>query len=119
MKAGSSRAGMAIGKPGRTARIFASFAAAALAMASSAGRPALAEDAPARSLYLELNAAQPSEKGCRFTFVVTNDLGSDLSAAAFELVLFNADGVVDRLSVLEFREMPTGKTKVSRFDLAG
>jgi hypothetical protein len=93
--------------------------ASALALASSSGRPALAEEAPARSLYLELNAAQPSDKGCRFTFVVTNDLGADLSAAAFELVLFNGEGVVDRLSVLEFRDMPKSKTKVSRFDLAG
>jgi hypothetical protein len=92
----------------------------ALAAGLPAGRPALAQDAaPARSLALELNAAQPSDKGCRLTFVVTNDLGADLSVAAFELALFNAEGVVDRLSVLEFREMPAGKTKVSRFDLAG
>jgi hypothetical protein len=91
--------------------------ASALAPASSSA--AFADDTPPRSLYLELNAAQPSDKGCRFTFVVANDLGADLSAAAFELVLFDAQGVVDRLSVLEFRDMPKGKTKVSRFDLAG
>lgn len=75
------------------------------------------ETAP--TLLLELNAAQPSDKGCRLTFVVTNNLGGDLDRAAFELALFNAEGIVDRLTVLEFRDMPNGKTKVSRFDLAG
>ncbi|HTV71746.1 MAG TPA: hypothetical protein VMF90_24710 [Rhizobiaceae bacterium] len=75
------------------------------------------ETAP--TLLLELNAAQPSDKGCRLTFVVTNNLDGDLDRAAFELALFNAEGIVDRLTVLEFRDMPNGKTKVSRFDLAG
>jgi hypothetical protein len=92
----------------------------AAAVALSAAIPAFAEDAaPPRSLFLELNAAQPSQKGCRLTFVVTNGLGAIVSSAAFELALFNAEGVVDRLTVLEFRDMPAGKTKVSRFDLAG
>jgi len=92
----------------------------ALAAPLLGGPPAIAEDAaPARSLFLELNAAQPSEKGCRLTFVIANDLGADLASAAFELALFDDQGVADRLTVLEFRDMPAGKTKVSRFDLAG
>ena len=80
---------------------------------------AAAQDAPAAALTLELNAAQPSEKGCRLTFVVTNKLGGDLARAAYELALFDKNGVVDRLTVLDFRDMPEGKTKVSRFDLPG
>nr|WP_246470547.1 MULTISPECIES: hypothetical protein [Aminobacter carboxidus group] len=74
---------------------------------------------PAPALVLELNAAQPSDKGCRFTFVVTNNLGAELSKAAFEIALFNEAGVVDRLTVLDFKELPAGKTKVTRFDLSG
>lgn len=94
--------------------------ASALAMLFSLGGPASAEGtAPVRSLSLELNAAQPSDKGCRLTFVVANDLGADLAKASFELALFSVEGVVDRLTVLEFSDMPAGKTKVSRFDLAG
>ena len=77
------------------------------------------EAAPAPSLTLELNGAQPSDKGCRLTFVVTNTLGADLSKAAFEIALFNEAGVVDRLTVLDFKDLPAGKTKVTRFDLAG
>ncbi|WP_274628722.1 hypothetical protein [Arvimicrobium flavum] len=71
------------------------------------------------SLLLELNGAQSSEKGCRLTFVVTNRLGAELSRAAFEVALFNEQGVVDRLTVLDFKELPEGKTKVTRFELAG
>ncbi|MBZ9807876.1 MULTISPECIES: hypothetical protein [unclassified Mesorhizobium] len=91
----------------------------ALAM-SLAAVPAWAqESAPAPALILELNGVQPSEKGCRLTFVVTNNLGADLSKAAFEIALFNDAGVVDRLTVLDFKDLPAGKTKVTRFDLAG
>ncbi|TIV24987.1 MAG: hypothetical protein E5V90_29380 [Mesorhizobium sp.] len=85
--------------------------------------PAWAQSAPAAAsapaLSLELNAAQPSEKGCRLTFVVNNALGADLSKAAFEIALFNEAGVVDRLTVLDFKDLPAGKTKVTRFDLSG
>ena len=98
------------------------------ALAMSLGlAPAWALSAPAPAsgpaqglvLSLELNAAQPSEKGCRLTFVVNNALGADLSKAAFEIALFNDAGVVDRLTVLDFKDLPAGKTKVTRFDLAG
>lgn len=96
-------------------RLLTSAFAVSLAMG-----PALAQQAaPAPSLTLELNAAQPSEKGCRLTFVVNNGLGTDLTKAAFEIALFNEAGVVDRLTVLDFKELPAGKTKVTRFDLAG
>ena len=98
------------------------------ALAMSLGlAPAWAQSTPAPAsgpaqgpvLSLELNAAQPSEKGCRLTFVVNNALGADLSKAAFEIALFNDAGVVDRLAVLDFKDLPAGKTKVTRFDLAG
>ncbi|MDQ2704910.1 MAG: hypothetical protein M3Y43_07085 [Pseudomonadota bacterium] len=91
----------------------------------AAASPVSAQDAeapvpdPAPALVLELNSAQPSDKGCRLTFVVTNNLGAELTKAAFEIALFNESGVVDRLTVLDFNELPEGKTKVARFDLAG
>ncbi|MEQ1944278.1 hypothetical protein ABMA32_17830 [Mesorhizobium sp. VNQ89] len=98
----------------------ATITAAALFAAAS---PVLAQDqfspADTPALVLELNGAQPSDKGCRLTFVVTNNLGSELTKAAFEIALFNNTGVVDRLTVLDFNELPAGKTKVARFDLSG
>ena len=91
----------------------------ALAMTIAAVPAWAQQSAPAPALALELNGAQPSEKGCRLTFVVTNNLGADLSRAAFEIALFNDAGVVDRLTVLDFKDLPAGKTKVARFDLGG
>ncbi len=92
---------------------------AAVATALSWGAAAQEAAKPASALSLELNGAQPSDKGCRLTFVVNNGLGADLSMAAFEIALFNEAGVVDRLTVLDFKDLPAGKTKVVRFDLAG
>ena len=94
--------------------------ALAAAAISIAAVPVRAQEAPSPpALVLELNAAQPSEKGCRFTFVVNNGLGVEISKAAFEIALFNEAGVVDRLTVLDFKDLPSGKTKVTRFDLPG
>ncbi|UVC12774.1 hypothetical protein [Mesorhizobium onobrychidis] len=90
-----------------------------LAMPLAIGPAWAQQSAPAPALTLELNGAQPSDKGCRLTFVVNNTLGADLSKAAFEIALFNEAGVVDRLTVLDFKDLPAGKTKVTRFDLAG
>ena len=102
------------------ASTLASHAIPVLASIALAVLPAGAKDAAKDpALILELNGAQPSDKGCRLTFVVTNNLGAELTKAAFEIALFNDAGVVDRLTVLDFNELPAGKTKVARFDLAG
>jgi hypothetical protein len=85
---------------------------------ATAGPASAQEKAAAPALMLELNGAEPSDKGCRLTFVVNNELGAELSRASFEIALFDESGVVDRLTVLDFKELPAGKTKVSRFDLA-
>jgi hypothetical protein len=77
------------------------------------------EAAPAPALTVELNALQPTDKGCRFTFVVTNALGGTLGSAAFELVLFDKAGMVDRLTIVDFKDLPDGKTKVRQFDFSG
>lgn len=75
--------------------------------------------APVPHLLLDLNALQPSEGGCRLTFVVANDLATPIDRAAYEMALFDKAGVVDRLTVLDFKSLPSGKTRVSRFDLKG
>ncbi len=81
--------------------------------------PAALAQQPEALIELDLNAAQPSQGGCRLTFVVANNLATPIDRAAFEMALFNKQGVVDRLSVLDFKGLPAGKTKVSRFDLSG
>lgn len=95
-------------------RLSLGICAAALALG-----PASAQEAKAPALSLELNALQPSERGCRFTFVVANQLQSDITRAAFELVLFDKNGLVERLTVVDFMDLPQGKTKVRQFDFNG
>lgn len=69
------------------------------------------------SLGLELNAARASGEGCRLIYVATNSTGTALERASYEVALFDADGVVTRLLVLEFGQMQPGKTKVVQFEL--
>lgn len=73
----------------------------------------------ASSLLLELNALQSSERGCRFTFLAANALGGDLASAAFEVVLFDKAGMINRLIIIDFKDLPEGKTKVRQFDFPG
>ena len=98
----------------RRPHLFLRPAVSALARGASS-----AQERHGRPWSLELNAAQPSQKGCRLTFVVANNLGKDLSKAAFEIALFNELGVVDTLTVLDFKELPSGKTKVVALRPAG
>lgn len=82
--------------------------------------PAWAQgSAVGKGLQVELNALVPSQKGCVFTFVIGNDLAQSVSKASFEFVLFNGAGTVERMVVLDFRDLPQGKTKVRKFDLPG
>lgn len=83
--------------------------------------PVLAQEpaAATKSLTVELNALQPTDKGCRVTFLATNRLGAPLDRAALEVALFGKDGGIDRLVTLDFKALPVGKTKVLQFDLAG
>ncbi len=80
--------------------------------------PSAAQETATRSIKLELNALQKSDKGCRIAFVVENAMGKDIAKAAYEIALFTKEGLVDRLLVLDFQDLPNEKTKVRRFDLA-
>lgn len=84
---------------------------------ATAGHSLAASQAEGR-LSLELNRMEPSEKGCRVTFVVHNGLARALSKAAYEVVLFDRKGLVSRLMILDFQDLPADKTKVRQFDLA-
>ena len=69
------------------------------------------------SIGLELNATRASGEGCRLIYVVTNSTGTEFNSAAYEVALFDSDGVVTRLLVLEFGPLQAGKTKVMQFEL--
>ncbi|MDO9414966.1 hypothetical protein [Pararhizobium sp.] len=86
-------------------------------LASAYAGTALAQDAQA--LTVELNELAPSAKGCKLTFVAGNGFAQSIDKVSFEFVLFDDKGLVERMAVLDFRDLPTGKTKVRQFDLPG
>ena len=91
---------------------------ATLSLAVATG--AAAQDAAAaKGLEVELNALAASQKGCLFTFVAANGLAQDISKVSFEFVIFNDKGTVERLALLDFRDLPAGKSKVRQFDVPG
>ena len=94
------------------------FSTAAMIL-SITGAAVAQEPTAARGLTVELNEVAPSEKGCKLTFVAGNGLQQSLSKVSFEFVLFDQKGLVERMAVLDFRDLPAGKTKVRQFDLPG
>lgn len=93
--------------------------AATMMAVMSGGQAAAEETSPAPVLLVELNDLQPTDGGCRFTFLITNGLGADLTQAAFEIVLFDSEGRVNRITVVDFRDLQEGKSKVRQFNFAG
>ncbi|MDN2566936.1 hypothetical protein N1F89_11935 [Aquibium sp. A9E412] len=103
-------------------RLLAALAAMATALtavaAQEAASDATTDSGPPAGLTLELNALEGTAAGCRLTFVATNRLGTDIAKAAFEVALFDTAGLVERLMVLDFRDLPHERTRVRQFDLA-
>ena len=95
--------------------LVAAFAIAAVLVLSAVAQ----ETTAAPSLALELNALQPSDAGCRITFLATNGLGGAIDKATFEVALFGTGGGIDRLVSLDFKALAMGKTKVLQFELSG
>ncbi|PKA39337.1 hypothetical protein [Rhizobium sullae] len=99
---------------------FAAFVAGGL-LATGTLCPAYAQNAaaaaPANVLEVELNALTPSQKGCMMTFVALNKLAAPVNKISFELALFNDKNAVDKITVLDFRDLPQGKKRVRQFDM--
>ena len=86
------------------------------ALAGFGAAPAMAEDAPKR-IGVELNAVAATDKACRLSFLVENDLGVAIDDLALELVLFDKDGRVDRFVVVRTGRLPLAKRRVKQFDV--
>ncbi len=98
------------------ARSMRCFVAGMIILASGAA-PGAAQDGEA-ALKVELNGLEQVDKACRMTFVVENALAATITKAVFEVALFDAKGLVERLMVLDFRDLPKGRTRVRQFDAA-
>lgn len=92
--------------------------ASAAALALALGLPSVGV-AQSGNFGLELNSVQDMSGACRVTFVATNNTGVGLTAASYEVVIWDGLGNIpgDGFLVLEFGRMPVGKTKVLQFDL--
>ncbi len=100
-------------------KTFARTLTAATCAAAMGILPAAAQDAaPTFSLDLN-NAVETGDGGCRLTYVANNGTGSALEAISYQVAVFDAEGIVTDLLVLEFGSLIEGKTKVVQFDLAG
>ena len=70
-------------------------------------------------LSVELNGVETVDSACRLTFLVENGMGNDLTQMALETVILTPDGIVERLTLFDFRDLPAGRPRVRQFDLAG
>ncbi|RWX12962.1 hypothetical protein EHI42_21570 [Rhizobium hidalgonense] len=93
------------------------FAAVAAGIVMAVSSVAQAQDAASAKLDVELNALAPSQKGCMMTFVAENDLQAPINKISIELAFFNDKNAVDRITVLDFRDLPQGKKRVRQFDM--
>lgn len=75
--------------------------------------------AQTNSLSIELNDAADMNGGCRLSYVAVNETGLLLDKTSFEVFTFDAQGKVAQSLVFQFGRLPSGKTKVVQFDLAG
>lgn len=92
-------------------------AALCAAAALAAPAPAAAEEEIGARLSIELNTARSVEGGCELSFLAINGHPRDVEAAIFEAVLFDAEGRVERLTLLDFGALPAGRPRVRQFVL--
>lgn len=86
---------------------------------------ATAPPASAAGLALTLDRVEPQAAAagappvCQVLFVLHNALAGDIDRLMIETVLFDREGRVERLTMLDFQDMPQGRTRVRLFDLGG
>lgn len=71
------------------------------------------------AVSVELNKLEPNGEACRAYLLVKNDTDAAFETLKLDLVLFDTDGVVARRLAVETAPLPTGKTSLKVFDIAG
>ncbi|MBO0344603.1 hypothetical protein [Roseibium limicola] len=89
----------------------------ALSLTYALAAPSMVHAQEEAGLSLELNRAAQTKTGCMLTFVATNKAKASLNGVAYELVLFNKDGLVEQMTAFDFGALPNGKTVVRQFEL--
>lgn len=69
------------------------------------------------SISVEMNSTLQLDGACQLTFMLTNGLEADVDSLVFETVLLNTDGAVDRLTLFDMRDLPSGTPRVRQFNV--
>lgn len=88
-------------------------------LATPFGKLAFAQDASSSGLSIELSSAESLEAGCRLSFLAQNNLDHALEQVVFEAVLFDADGRVAQMTLLDFKSLPMNRPRVRQFQFGG
>jgi hypothetical protein len=76
-----------------------------------------AADAAAPLISIELNSINAREDACELTFFLSNTTDININAFVLETVLLTKDGGVDRLTLFDMRDVPTGRPRVRQFNV--
>ncbi|MEP1330744.1 hypothetical protein [Pseudophaeobacter sp.] len=107
-----------MGYPGKDALVLAAFglsvwAGGAAAQTTAGTVTAAAADTP--GISIELSAVEEVGASCTLSFVVKNTHAKKIVQAVYETVLFDAQGQVARLTLLDFQDLPAGRLRVRQF----
>ena len=92
---------------------------ALVSMLVCAAIPATAEEGIGKAVSVELNAVKPVDSGCMLTFLVINGHDSQIDKLVYETVLFDPNGQVERLTLLDFGALPPARPRVRQFTVPG
>ncbi len=89
--------------------------------------PAAAQETPAATtesdvppvISVELNKIENGTGGCRSFVVLRNDTGRIFDSLQLDLVLFDPDGIIVDQFAVDMAPLPTFKTMVKVFEIAG
>ncbi|MCF2905396.1 hypothetical protein L0666_10370 [Octadecabacter sp. CECT 8868] len=82
--------------------------------------PILAQEGAADaapSIGVEVNSTLQLEGACQLTFMLTNGFDADVESLVFETVLLTKEGGVDRLTLFDMRDLPSGTPRVRQFNV--
>ncbi|MVO14695.1 hypothetical protein [Parasedimentitalea huanghaiensis] len=91
----------------------------ALVLSGLVGSAAVSETVKPPAVSIELSAADAIGEACRLSFVVQNSHSQDIASSVYETVLFNVDGQVAQLTLLDFQDLPAGRMRVRQFQFDG
>lgn len=70
-----------------------------------------------QGLKIELNKLESVEGACRAYMIFQNDSGESYDSLKLDLVMFDADGLINKRIAVEGAPLPVGKTSVKLFDI--